>query len=62
MSVFRWIVRILAVLGIGAIWWLALTELNAAADTLDLARGTVKAAIGFVGTYLIARLLTRSDS
>lgn len=62
MAVFSWIVRVLAVLGIGAIWWLTAAGLSDATEGVEVARVTLWGAVGILSTYLIARLLTRTDS
>lgn len=62
MSVFRWIVVILAALGIGTIWLLTLNNINAASDALSLSASALKGALGLLSTYLIAALLLRKSA
>ena len=62
MAVYRWIVRVLAALGIGAIWGLTLLNLNSAVDGFDIALSLSKGLFGLLSTVLIACFLTRDDS
>lgn len=62
MKVFRWIVRILAVLGIGAVWWFTVGDLNAAADATQVSQSFLKGVTGLASIVLIAWFLTRKDA
>lgn len=62
MSVFRWIVAILAAIGIGFVWWVTSANLSAAPDTLSVTASALKGALGLASTYLIASLLLRKHS
>lgn len=62
MAVFRWIVRVLAALGIGTVWWFTVAGLNAATDATGIAQSLSKGLVGLISTVLIAWFLTRKDS
>ena len=46
MAVFRWIVRVLAALGIGTVWWFTVAGLNAATDATGIAQSLSKGLVG----------------
>lgn len=61
MAVFSWIVRILAALGIGAIWVFTVIGLNAATDAMGITQSLAKGLFGVLSTVLIAWFLTRRN-
>lgn len=59
MFAFRWIVAIVAVVGLAWLWISTVLNINAAADTLALGQAVASGAVALFATYFIANLLLR---
>ena len=57
MTVFRWIVAVLAAIGVALVWWFTASGLNSATDIIGVLASTLKGAVGLVSIALIATLL-----
>lgn len=59
MTVFRWIIAILASLSVGYVWYITNGNINVSEDSLHLTASVLKGVIGFFAIFSITALLTR---
>lgn len=62
MTTFRWLVAILAALGVGAVWWVTNGNIATAADSLELTAAALKGVLGLASIIIIASFLTRKHT